>query len=101
MHGITTCVTSRPHGAALWTQISRAQPWVRGDYGSRSRVPFSRHRGAGCPAPVRHASGIRGAPHRGDRRVGDELFSWGPALEEIERRKTEALTMGGEARLVR
>jgi methylmalonyl-CoA decarboxylase subunit alpha len=30
-----------------------------------------------------------------------ELHGWGPALEEIERRKTEALAMGGEARLVR
>jgi methylmalonyl-CoA decarboxylase subunit alpha len=33
--------------------------------------------------------------------MGDELFGWGPALEEIERRKTEAAAMGGEARLVR
>ena len=33
--------------------------------------------------------------------MGDELFGWGPALEEIERRKAEALAMGGEARLVR
>ncbi len=33
--------------------------------------------------------------------MGDELFSWGPALEEIARRKTETLAMGGEARLVR
>jgi acetyl-CoA carboxylase carboxyltransferase component len=31
----------------------------------------------------------------------DELSGWGPALEEIERRKTEAMAMGGEARLVR
>ncbi len=33
--------------------------------------------------------------------MNDELHGWGPALEEIERRKTEALAMGGEARLVR
>ncbi len=33
--------------------------------------------------------------------MGDELFGWGPALEEIERRKREARAMGGEARLVR
>ena len=33
--------------------------------------------------------------------MGDELHGWGPALEEIERRKTEARAMGGEARLVR
>ncbi len=31
----------------------------------------------------------------------DELQGWGPALEEIERRKAEALSMGGEARLTR
>jgi acetyl-CoA carboxylase carboxyltransferase component len=31
----------------------------------------------------------------------DELSGWGPALEEIERRKTEAMAMGGHARLVR
>jgi methylmalonyl-CoA decarboxylase subunit alpha len=31
----------------------------------------------------------------------DELHGWGPALEEIERRKTEVLAMGGKARLVR
>jgi acetyl-CoA carboxylase carboxyltransferase component len=33
--------------------------------------------------------------------VEDELHGWGPALDEIERRKTEALAMGGEKRLVR
>src|SRR3984957_1616407 len=33
--------------------------------------------------------------------MGDELSGWGPALEEIERRKAEARAMGGEARLVR
>jgi acetyl-CoA carboxylase carboxyltransferase component len=33
--------------------------------------------------------------------MGDELHGWGPALEEIERRKAEALGMGGEARLIR
>ncbi len=33
--------------------------------------------------------------------MDDELFGWGPALEEIERRKREAHGMGGEARLVR
>jgi methylmalonyl-CoA decarboxylase subunit alpha len=33
--------------------------------------------------------------------VGDELYGWGPALEEIERRKAEALAMGGEQRLLR
>ena len=33
--------------------------------------------------------------------MDDELFGWGPALEEIERRKAEARAMGGEARLVR
>src|SRR5438067_620629 len=33
--------------------------------------------------------------------MGDELFGWGPALEEIARRKAEAGGMGGEARLVR
>ncbi|MGP0030049.1 MAG: acyl-CoA carboxylase subunit beta [Acidimicrobiales bacterium] len=33
--------------------------------------------------------------------MGDELHGWGPALEEIERRKTEARAMGGAARLVR
>ncbi len=31
----------------------------------------------------------------------DDLQGWGPALEEIERRKSEALSMGGEARLAR
>jgi acetyl-CoA carboxylase carboxyltransferase component len=31
----------------------------------------------------------------------DELHGWGPALEEIGRRKAEALAMGGETRLVR
>ena len=31
----------------------------------------------------------------------DETQGWGPALEEIERRKTQTLSMGGEARLVR
>ncbi len=34
-------------------------------------------------------------------RMTDENQGWGPALEEIERRKTEALSMGGEARLAR
>ncbi len=33
--------------------------------------------------------------------MSDELHGWGPALAEIERRKTEALSMGGEARLIR
>jgi acetyl-CoA carboxylase carboxyltransferase component len=33
--------------------------------------------------------------------MADELAGWGPALEEIERRKREVLAMGGEARLVR
>jgi acetyl-CoA carboxylase carboxyltransferase component len=33
--------------------------------------------------------------------MDDGLFGWGPALEEIERRKHAALAMGGEARLVR
>ncbi len=33
--------------------------------------------------------------------MGDELHGWGPALEEIGRRKAEALSMGGQARLVR
>src|SRR5271170_3799410 len=33
--------------------------------------------------------------------MSDELQGWGPALEEIERRKGEALRMGGEARLTR
>src|SRR5664279_2678533 len=33
--------------------------------------------------------------------MGDDLFGWGPALEEIERRKREARAMGGDARLVR
>jgi methylmalonyl-CoA decarboxylase subunit alpha len=33
--------------------------------------------------------------------MSDEPQDWAPALEEIERRKTEALSMGGEARLVR
>ena len=32
--------------------------------------------------------------------VGDDRNGWGPALEEIERRKIEAEAMGGEARLV-
>jgi acetyl-CoA carboxylase carboxyltransferase component len=31
----------------------------------------------------------------------DDLQGWGPPLEEIERRKSEALSMGGEARLAR
>lgn len=33
--------------------------------------------------------------------MADDLFGWGPALEEIERHKREARAMGGEARLVR
>jgi methylmalonyl-CoA decarboxylase subunit alpha len=33
--------------------------------------------------------------------TGDDRGGWGPALEEIERRKTETLAMGGEARLIR
>jgi acetyl-CoA carboxylase carboxyltransferase component len=33
--------------------------------------------------------------------MAEELAGWGPALDEIERRKTEVLAMGGEARLVR
>jgi acetyl-CoA carboxylase carboxyltransferase component len=33
--------------------------------------------------------------------MADDLFGWGPALEEIERRKAEARGMGGDARLVR
>src|SRR5665213_1575567 len=33
--------------------------------------------------------------------MSDELHGWGPALEEIARRKDEAFTMGGEARLER
>jgi acetyl-CoA carboxylase carboxyltransferase component len=33
--------------------------------------------------------------------MGDDLHGWGPALGEIERRKAEALAMGGESRLVR
>jgi acetyl-CoA carboxylase carboxyltransferase component len=33
--------------------------------------------------------------------MAEELGGWGPALDEIERRKSEALGMGGEARLVR
>ena len=33
--------------------------------------------------------------------MSDEPQGWGPALEEIERRKAEALSMGGEARLTR
>ncbi len=33
--------------------------------------------------------------------MGDELGGWGPALEEIERRRAEALAMGGPARLAR
>src|SRR5580704_3472482 len=32
---------------------------------------------------------------------GHDRGGWGPALEEIERRKAESLSMGGEARLVR
>jgi hypothetical protein len=31
----------------------------------------------------------------------DELHGWGPALEEIRRRKAEGRTMGGPARLER
>jgi methylmalonyl-CoA decarboxylase subunit alpha len=33
--------------------------------------------------------------------MGDELHGWGPALDEIGRRKSEARAMGGEQRLVR
>ena len=33
--------------------------------------------------------------------MSDQSEEWGPALEEIERRKAEALSMGGEARLTR
>ena len=33
--------------------------------------------------------------------MGDELYGWGPALEEIARRKAEAVAMGGEERLER
>jgi acetyl-CoA carboxylase carboxyltransferase component len=33
--------------------------------------------------------------------MDDELSGWGPALEEIERRKAETRAMGGDARLVR
>jgi methylmalonyl-CoA decarboxylase subunit alpha len=33
--------------------------------------------------------------------MNDEHQGWGPALEEIERRKAEALSMGGESRLTR
>jgi acetyl-CoA carboxylase carboxyltransferase component len=33
--------------------------------------------------------------------MSDELHGWGPALEEIARRKAEAYAMGGEARLDR
>ena len=33
--------------------------------------------------------------------TGDDRGGWGPALGEIERRKTETLAMGGEARLIR
>jgi acetyl-CoA carboxylase carboxyltransferase component len=33
--------------------------------------------------------------------MSDELHGWGPALEEIGRRKAEAFEMGGEARLER
>ena len=32
---------------------------------------------------------------------GDDRGGWGPALEEIERRKAETLAMGGETRLIR
>jgi acetyl-CoA carboxylase carboxyltransferase component len=31
----------------------------------------------------------------------DDLWGWGPALRELDRRKAEAMAMGGEARLVR
>ena len=33
--------------------------------------------------------------------MGEDRNGWGPALEEIERRKTEAQASGGEARLTR
>ncbi len=33
--------------------------------------------------------------------MSDDRQGWGPALDEIERRKAEALSMGGEARLAR
>jgi hypothetical protein len=33
--------------------------------------------------------------------MSDQLHGWGPALEEIARRKAEAFAMGGEARLER
>jgi methylmalonyl-CoA decarboxylase subunit alpha len=33
--------------------------------------------------------------------LGDDRGGWGPALEEIERRKAETLAMGGETRLIR
>jgi acetyl-CoA carboxylase carboxyltransferase component len=33
--------------------------------------------------------------------MNDDLRGWGPALEEIQRRKSEVAAMGGEARLVR
>ena len=33
--------------------------------------------------------------------MDDELHGWGPALDEIARRKADAYAMGGEARLVR
>ena len=33
--------------------------------------------------------------------MAEDLAGWGPALEEIARRKNEVLAMGGEARLVR
>jgi methylmalonyl-CoA decarboxylase subunit alpha len=32
---------------------------------------------------------------------GDDRGGWGPALEEIARRKAETLAMGGETRLIR
>ncbi len=33
--------------------------------------------------------------------MADDLHGWGPALDEIGRRKAEALAMGGQARLDR
>jgi acetyl-CoA carboxylase carboxyltransferase component len=33
--------------------------------------------------------------------MSDELHGWGPALDEVERRKSAVLAMGGEARLAR
>ncbi|MGH9018679.1 MAG: acyl-CoA carboxylase subunit beta, partial [Acidimicrobiales bacterium] len=48
-------------------------------------------------APPGHAGHCR----RSEGRVDDELDGWGPALEEIARRKAEARAMGGQARLDR